>query len=163
MCDFWHLQVQFDVTFAALPCSILSLDAMDISGEQHLDVVCIKIDRGCDMIYACYSSLTCTKLLVLVYLQKHDIIKKRIDSHGNVIESRPDGIGAPKVSRTISGEVHFLGPAHLHFIHKQLKMFWNYVGNCNLVNELREGSSNFSLYLHICHLICLYLFLLGTD
>ena len=35
------LEVQFDVTFPALPCSILSLDAMDISGEQHLDVVCI--------------------------------------------------------------------------------------------------------------------------
>lgn len=33
--------MQFDVTFPALPCSILSLDAMDISGEQHLDVVCI--------------------------------------------------------------------------------------------------------------------------
>ena len=32
--------MQFDVTFPALPCSILSLDAMDISGEQHLDVVC---------------------------------------------------------------------------------------------------------------------------
>ena len=30
---------QFDVTFPALPCSLLSLDAMDISGEQHLDVV----------------------------------------------------------------------------------------------------------------------------
>lgn len=42
---FWHLRVQFDVTFSALPCSILSLDAMDISGEQHLDVVCITIDR----------------------------------------------------------------------------------------------------------------------
>jgi len=35
------MKMQFDVTFPALPCSILSLDAMDISGEQHLDVVCI--------------------------------------------------------------------------------------------------------------------------
>lgn len=34
-----------------------------------------------------------------MYLQKHDIIKKRIDSHGNVIEARQDGIGAPKVSK----------------------------------------------------------------
>lgn len=33
------LKLQFDVTFPALPCSIVSLDAMDISGEQHLDVV----------------------------------------------------------------------------------------------------------------------------
>lgn len=31
--------MQLDVTFPGLPCSILSLDAMDISGEQHLDVV----------------------------------------------------------------------------------------------------------------------------
>ena len=31
--------VQLDVTFPSLACSIISLDAMDISGEQHLDVV----------------------------------------------------------------------------------------------------------------------------
>ncbi|PPD78406.1 hypothetical protein GOBAR_DD24678 [Gossypium barbadense] len=41
------------------------VDAMDISGEQHLDI-------------------------------KHDIIKKRINTNGDVIESKPDGIGAPK-------------------------------------------------------------------
>lgn len=35
------VKVQFDVTFPALACSVLSIDAMDISGEQHLDVVCI--------------------------------------------------------------------------------------------------------------------------
>lgn len=34
--------LQFDVTFPALACSIVSLDAMDISGEQHLDVVGIR-------------------------------------------------------------------------------------------------------------------------
>ncbi|KAK9286843.1 hypothetical protein L1049_015248 [Liquidambar formosana] len=60
------LRINFDVTFPAIPCSVLSLDAMDISGEQHLDI-------------------------------RHDIIKKRIDSHGNVIEVRQDGIGAPKI------------------------------------------------------------------
>lgn len=32
--------MQFDVTFPALQCSIISLDAMDISGQEHLDVVC---------------------------------------------------------------------------------------------------------------------------
>ncbi|KAK2984664.1 hypothetical protein RJ640_006647 [Escallonia rubra] len=64
------LRINFDVTFPALPCSILSLDAMDISGEQHLDV-------------------------------KHDIIKKRIDVHGNVIETRQDGIGSPKFDRPL--------------------------------------------------------------
>jgi hypothetical protein len=31
--------MQFDVTFPALQCSIISLDAMDISGLEHLDVV----------------------------------------------------------------------------------------------------------------------------
>lgn len=33
-------------------------------------------------------------------LQRHDIIKKRIDHLGNVIESKSDGIGAPKVCFT---------------------------------------------------------------
>ncbi|KAF4346090.1 hypothetical protein G4B88_030867 [Cannabis sativa] len=32
------LRINFDVTFPAFPCFILSLDAMDISGEQHLDI-----------------------------------------------------------------------------------------------------------------------------
>ncbi|WRX14505.1 Endoplasmic reticulum vesicle transporter [Theobroma cacao] len=61
----FSLDMQFDVTFPAIPCTLLNLDAMDISGEQHLDI-------------------------------KHDIIKKRINAHGDVIESRQDGIGAPK-------------------------------------------------------------------
>jgi Endoplasmic Reticulum-Golgi Intermediate Compartment (ERGIC) len=30
---------QFDITFPALQCSIISVDAMDISGLEHLDVV----------------------------------------------------------------------------------------------------------------------------
>ncbi|KAG5594178.1 hypothetical protein H5410_035410 [Solanum commersonii] len=30
----------FDITFPAISSSILSVDAMDISGEQHLDIVC---------------------------------------------------------------------------------------------------------------------------
>jgi hypothetical protein len=37
------------------------------------------------------------KFSVFDALQKHDIIKKRLDFHGNVIEARQDGIGAPKV------------------------------------------------------------------
>ncbi|CAN6228379.1 unnamed protein product [Urochloa humidicola] len=32
------LRINFDVTFPALQCSIISLDAMDISGQEHLDV-----------------------------------------------------------------------------------------------------------------------------
>ncbi|XP_060973092.1 uncharacterized protein LOC115724845 isoform X1 [Cannabis sativa] len=61
----------FDVTFPAFPCFILSLDAMDISGEQHLDI-------------------------------KHDVIKKRLDSRGNVIEiTKQDGIGASKIDKPL--------------------------------------------------------------
>ncbi|KAK6241376.1 hypothetical protein SCA6_006765 [Theobroma cacao] len=64
------LRINFDVTFPAIPCTLLNLDAMDISGEQHLDI-------------------------------KHDIIKKRINAHGDVIESRQDGIGAPKIEKPL--------------------------------------------------------------
>ncbi|KAK4341441.1 hypothetical protein RND71_039942 [Anisodus tanguticus] len=64
------LRINFDITFPALPCSILSVDAMDISGEQHLDI-------------------------------RHDIIKKRIDALGNVIETRKEGIGAPTIDRPL--------------------------------------------------------------
>lgn len=64
------LRINFDVTFPALACSLLSVDAMDISGEQHYDI-------------------------------RHDIIKKRLDHHGNVIDSRADGIGAPKIERPL--------------------------------------------------------------
>ncbi|KAM6553362.1 hypothetical protein CsatB_014124 [Cannabis sativa] len=65
------LRINFDVTFPAFPCFILSLDAMDISGEQHLDI-------------------------------KHDVIKKRLDSRGNVIEiTKQDGIGASKIDKPL--------------------------------------------------------------
>ncbi|KAJ8530841.1 hypothetical protein K7X08_023722 [Anisodus acutangulus] len=64
------LRINFDITFPALPCSIVSVDAMDISGEQHLDI-------------------------------RHDIIKKRIDALGNVIETRKEGIGAPTIDRPL--------------------------------------------------------------
>ncbi|KAF3597948.1 hypothetical protein DY000_02023723 [Brassica cretica] len=33
------LRINFDVTFPALQCSIISIDTMDVSGERHLDVV----------------------------------------------------------------------------------------------------------------------------
>lgn len=32
------LRINFDVTFPAIPCILLSLDAMDIMGEQHFDI-----------------------------------------------------------------------------------------------------------------------------
>ncbi|KAL4557621.1 hypothetical protein LXL04_035806 [Taraxacum kok-saghyz] len=33
-----RLRINFDIIFPALPCTILSIDAMDISGEEHLDI-----------------------------------------------------------------------------------------------------------------------------
>ncbi|KAL7582816.1 hypothetical protein Lser_V15G46037 [Lactuca serriola] len=33
-----HLKINFDITFPAVSCTLLSLDAIDISGEQHLDI-----------------------------------------------------------------------------------------------------------------------------
>lgn len=39
----FELKVQFDITFPALACSIISLDAMDISGAEHLDVVSLSL------------------------------------------------------------------------------------------------------------------------
>ncbi|EXB55308.1 hypothetical protein L484_017219 [Morus notabilis] len=64
------LRISFDVTFPVIPCSLLSLDAVDISGEQHLDI-------------------------------RHDIVKKRIDGHGNLIQAKQDGIGAPKIEKPL--------------------------------------------------------------
>ncbi|XP_021639142.2 uncharacterized protein LOC110634443 isoform X2 [Hevea brasiliensis] len=52
-------------------------------------------------------AVTETKLVVdtsrgeTLRINKHDIIKKRIDSHGNVIEARQDGIGAPKIEKPL--------------------------------------------------------------
>lgn len=46
-------------------------------------------------------------IYILFYLQRHDIFKKRLDSHGNVIEARQDGIGAPKV-RIVTILHHYL-------------------------------------------------------
>jgi hypothetical protein len=52
----------------------------------------------------------------LFYSQRHDIVKKRIDAHDNVIETRQDGIGAPKVSCTILR--HLLQCIFLHVLNQ---------------------------------------------
>ncbi|XP_072996891.1 uncharacterized protein [Typha latifolia] len=65
-----RLGVNFDIAFPTIACSLLAVDTMDVSGEQHYDI-------------------------------KHDIIKKRLDYLGNVIESRQDGVGAPKIERPL--------------------------------------------------------------
>ncbi|KAL8208947.1 hypothetical protein R6Q57_008359, partial [Mikania cordata] len=64
------IRINFDVTFPAVSCTLISLDAMDISGEQHLDI-------------------------------RHDIIKKRIDSDGKVIEERKVGVGGPQIEKPL--------------------------------------------------------------
>ncbi|XP_057987676.1 uncharacterized protein LOC110643112 isoform X2 [Hevea brasiliensis] len=64
------LRINFDVTFPAIPCTLLSIDAKDIMGEEHFDI-------------------------------RHNITKKRINVHGDVIEVRRDGIGAPKVEKPL--------------------------------------------------------------
>ncbi|XP_028549741.1 endoplasmic reticulum-Golgi intermediate compartment protein 3-like [Dendrobium catenatum] len=65
-----RLRVNFDVTFPSLACSLLSVDAMDISGERHFDI-------------------------------RHDIVKKRLDHLGKVIDSRKGDIGAPQIERPL--------------------------------------------------------------
>lgn len=50
------------------------------------------------ILYVLWLFLYCIGIFVSLHLQRHDIFKKRIDSHGNVIEVRQDGIGAPKVN-----------------------------------------------------------------
>ncbi|GMN71901.1 hypothetical protein TIFTF001_053472, partial [Ficus carica] len=86
------LRINFDVTFPVIPCSLLSLDAVDISGEQHLDIVCYYHNSRLDYLFI----HVIHNLQNIVYLQRHNIIKKRIDAHGNIIEAKQDGIGAPK-------------------------------------------------------------------
>ncbi|XP_060676484.1 uncharacterized protein LOC107427167 isoform X4 [Ziziphus jujuba] len=41
------------------------------------------------------------KKKTLFDLQRHDIVKKRIDAHGNLIEAKQDGIGAPKIEKPL--------------------------------------------------------------
>lgn len=97
--------MQFDVTFPAVRCSILSLDAMDISGEKHFDIVCTTQISFLSIKFSVHVILSLSHFYIIInlhytvlYLQRHNIMKKRIDANGNVIEMRKDGIGAPKVS-----------------------------------------------------------------
>jgi hypothetical protein len=40
--------LQFDITFPSIPCTLLSVDTMDISGEQHHDIVRSEVILLCD-------------------------------------------------------------------------------------------------------------------
>lgn len=35
--------LQFDITFPSIPCTLLSVDTIDISGEQHHDIVSCEV------------------------------------------------------------------------------------------------------------------------
>lgn len=37
-------------------------------------------------------------VLLFMNLQRHDIVKRRLDAYGNVVDTRKDGIGHTKVS-----------------------------------------------------------------
>lgn len=58
--------------------------------------------------------------------QRHDIFKKRIDFHGNVLEVRQDGIGAPKVSVVIICEISSKVVCTCHVLSWDLQLkTWN--------------------------------------
>ena len=40
--------LQFDITFPSIPCTLLSIDTTDISGEQHHDIVSSEVILFCD-------------------------------------------------------------------------------------------------------------------
>lgn len=71
------------------------------------------------MLEISYKHVVCVVNLIFFpcELQKHDIIKRRLDSHGNTIEARQDGIGATKV-------------CFLFFFRTAYCDFFNENGNC---------------------------------
>ena len=89
--------LQFDITFPSIPCTLLSVDTTDISGEQHHDIVCSEVILLCDDLLI-YLLILHIMAPLFFSLQRHDIEKRRLDSHGNVIEARKEGIGGTKVS-----------------------------------------------------------------
>uniref|UniRef100_A0A452ZE07 Endoplasmic reticulum vesicle transporter N-terminal domain-containing protein n=1 Tax=Aegilops tauschii subsp. strangulata TaxID=200361 RepID=A0A452ZE07_AEGTS len=94
-----RLRVNFDITFPSIPCTLLSVDTRDISGEQHQDI-------------------------------RHDIEKKRLDSHGNVIESRKEGIGGTKIEKPLQKHGGRLGKGE------------EYCGTCYGAEESDEQCCN---------------------
>ncbi|KAI3770213.1 hypothetical protein L6452_01338 [Arctium lappa] len=101
------LHINFDITFPAVSCTLLSLYAMDISGEQHLDI-------------------------------RHDIIKKRIDSSGNVIEVKQEGIGGPQIDKPLQDMV--AGSVWCRSVLlEDIVFYWSDDECCNSCEEVREA------------------------
>ncbi|KAI3996392.1 hypothetical protein MKX01_026860 [Papaver californicum] len=79
------LCINFDVTFPALPCSILSLDAMDISGEPHLDVKHNVIKNRIDANDTCWQITIAINFFSLRYFSPLQI-EKPLQKHGDRLE-----------------------------------------------------------------------------
>ncbi|CAI7734001.1 unnamed protein product [Closterium sp. NIES-53] len=83
------MRINLDVTFPHLGCAILSLDAMDISGDQHLDVVHNVYKRRLDKNGRPIESQG-TKHEVG---EKHEPVKLK-DKHGNEVDEKHENLCA---------------------------------------------------------------------
>ncbi|CAI5965233.1 unnamed protein product [Closterium sp. NIES-64] len=84
------LKINLDVTFPRLSCAVLSLDAMDISGEQHLDVVHNIYKRRLTPIGLPVEGIDSKHE---IGAKQHDVLKKR-DKFGNVVPDDQDFCGS---------------------------------------------------------------------
>lgn len=89
-----------------MPCEWISIDALDISGDVQLDMVCTALTETLETSYMITSGMktSCMKTSgndsrsTPAHTQDHDIYKRRLDSNGVAI-------GA--------GEKHSIGPERL--------------------------------------------------
>uniref|UniRef100_A0A7S0LUE1 Endoplasmic reticulum vesicle transporter C-terminal domain-containing protein n=1 Tax=Cryptomonas curvata TaxID=233186 RepID=A0A7S0LUE1_9CRYP len=90
------LQINFDVTFPRMPCSIISLDTMDISGEQHLDVTHEVYKQRLDEI----GNAIADKTLEHNIQSNKTMIRKMMDGSANA----SDFVDAPTTTPSLSAE-----------------------------------------------------------
>ena len=99
--------LQFDITFHKMPCAWTSLDAMDISGEMHLDVVSHATMYPCrhraPVLCTESNKLKYVQRIILNLLQDHDVYKKRLQADGTPIDE---------------GVKHTIGPENLDLMSK---------------------------------------------